>query len=445
LADSLLRQVGLAVKIDMFDRLPVPFGLVRFGVAPDHRRIKEVANTFDKIASDGRLRFFGNVEIGSHIAWGELCEYYHQVCVATGAQADRRLDIPGEDLEGSHSATDFVAWYNGHPEHHAARFDLSHERVAVVGVGNVALDVARMLCRDADELARTDIADHALSTLRSSKVREVFILGRRGPAQAAFTAAEIRELGRVSGVDLSLRPGEADLDRLSLEYVAQANDPGLERKIAVLADLAKGPRSSGLRKVTLRFLVSPVELTASNEGRVDGVRLVRNVLGRAADGTLRAQPTDRYEVLPVGLVFRSVGYRGVPVPGVPFDVRRALIPNERGRIVDPVAQIPVVGAYVTGWIKRGPVGVIGTNKPDAAETALCMLDDFRRGELLKPRQGHTADLERLLKQRQPGYLSYADWRELDRMEREHGRMQGRPRVKINTATEMLARLGRSPS
>ncbi len=442
-ADQLLSQDGLAVRIDMFDRLPMPFGLVRFGVAPDHQRIKEVTNTFERIASDERLRFFGNVEIGSHIAWGELSQYYHQVCAATGAQADRRLGIPGEDLQGVRSATDFVAWYNGHPDYRLARFDLDCERVAVVGVGNVALDVARILCRSVDELARTDIADHALEALRLSKVREIFVLGRRGPAQAAFTHAEIRELGRLSGVDVSIPAGEAELDALSREHVARANDPELERKIATLAEFADRGEGVHRRKVTLRFLVSPVEFTGSREGRVQGLRMVRNELYRAEDGTLRAAPTADYELLPVGAVFRSVGYRGVPLPGLPFDARHAVIPNHRGRVVDPATGKPVVGSYVSGWIKRGPVGVIGTNKPDAVETATCMLEDIRHGALSEPGRSDPTGLERLVKQRQPGFLSYAEWRQLDHMEREAGRKQGRPRVKFDMAREMLARLGRS--
>lgn len=442
-AEQLLKQGGLGVRVDMFDRLPTPFGLVRFGVAPDHPRIKEVTRTFEKVLRDRRTRFFGNVEIGCHVSWAELCEHYHQICVATGAQTDRRMNIPGEDLAGSYSAADFVAWYNGHPHYSHRQFDLSAERAVVVGVGNVALDVARMLSRNITELERTDIADHALDALRASRVREVVLLGRRGPAQAAFSATELRELDQVDGVDVCVAPEELALDALSCASVEAAADRGLERKLELLSELSSRPRSGSRRRVVLRFLVSPVELIPDDAGRVAAVRLVTNELVAGGDGNLLARPTARSELLPAQLVLRSIGYRGVPLAGLPFDERRAVIPSKAGRVSNPASGAVVLGAYVSGWIKRQPVGVIGSNKPDAAETVKAMLEDAAAGRVMHgDRRGIPEDL---IRKRRPEYLSSCDWVRLDAAEREAGGVQGRPRVKVTSASQLSAILGRGTS
>src|SRR5262249_44395400 len=331
----------------------------------------------------------------------------------TGAQTDRRMGIPGEDLAGSHPATEFVAWYNGHPDYRDCRFDLQQERVAVVGVGNVAVDVARILCRTTEELARTDIADHALEALAASRVREVYLLGRRGPAQAAFTNPEIKELGELPGADISAVPEEVELDPLSRAALEKTPDRATAKKGEILQEYARRPRSGKPRSLVLRFLVSPVELTGNAAGQVVGMRLVENVLSAPPAGTLQARPTDRHEELPVGLVFRSVGYRGVPLPGVPFHESWGVILNEKGRVIDPETRQPEVGEYTAGWIKRGPTGVIGTDKPDAAETVATMLEDAAAGRALAPDHPEPAAAEALVGQRQPAWISYVDWRRLD--------------------------------
>jgi len=331
-AESLLGRAGRDVAVDMFERLPAPFGLVRFGVAPDHQKIKSVTRSFDKVARRPGFRFFGNVEVGTHVTLDELRRYYHAICFATGAQTDRRLGIPGEDLARSHPATDFVAWYNGHPDYRDREFDLSVERVAVIGVGNVAIDVARILCRTPAELARTDIAPYAEAALVRSGVREVSLIGRRGPVQAAFTTPEVRELGELEGADVVVPSRDVALDPLSQAALAAAEDRALEKKVAVLQEYATRPRSGNSKTLTLRFLVSPVEVLDDGAGGVRGLRLVRNRLADDGKGGLRAVATDEFEELPVNLVFRSVGYRGVPLPGVPFDDRRGTVPNDRGRV-----------------------------------------------------------------------------------------------------------------
>ncbi len=438
-AEYLLKRTQLPIDVDMFERLPVPFGLVRFGVAPDHQKIKAATRAFERIADDPAFRFLGNVEIGRHLSIDELRRHYHAVCLATGAETDRSMGIPGEDLAGSHAATEFVAWYNGHPDYADRAFDLSVERVAVVGVGNVAVDVARILCRLPEELAATDVADHALDALRESRVREVYILGRRGPAQAAFTNAEVRELGALAGSDVDVVSEEIDLDPLSQEEVARSDDRALRRKLEILRGFVGRPSAGRPRKLVLRFLVSPVELIGDDRGYVSAIRLVRNGLYRDERGSLRAKPTDRTEVLPVGMVFRSVGYRGVPVPGVPFDDRAGCIPTVAGRVRDPETGRSLPGLYAAGWIKRGPTGVIGTNKPDAAETAECIAVDLRSGAAPEPAL-HAGALGPLLTGRQPRVLTFADWRRLDAIEVERGRTAGRPRVKLVTFDEIARAL-----
>ena len=441
--EYLFRQVGLNVEVDMFERLPTPFGLVRGGVAPDHQKIKTVTKAYDQIATDPRVRFYGNVEFGRHVTLADLREHYHQIVYATGAQTDRRMGIPGEDLRNSHAATEFVAWYNGHPDYRHLQFDLSQERAAVVGVGNVAIDVARILCRTPDELRTTDIADYALEALSHSHVKEVYLLGRRGPAQAAFSNPEIKEVSEMEGAEPIVLPEEAELDELSKSAIASSADRSLRKKVEILQGYAVRQSTSKARKLHIRFLVSPVELIGDESGQVVKMKLVKNVLVASETGTLNAKATDQFEELPVGLVFRSVGYRGVPLPDVPFYERWGVILNEQGRVLDPEAKQPRVGEYTTGWIKRGPSGVIGTNKPDAVETVTCMLEDLTQAHVLHPVQPEARCVEDLMRQRQPHYFSYADWQRLDEMEVARGKAQGRPRVKFISVEEMLGALGRA--
>jgi len=441
-ADHLLRNTAVAVEVDLFDRLPTPYGLVRLGVAPDHQKIKFVTNAFDKVAASPGFRFFGGVDFGKHVTLADLKTHYHQIVYCTGAQTDRRMGIPGEDLAGSHPATEFVAWYNGHPDYRDCVFDLSQESVAVIGVGNVAVDVVRILCRTPEELATTDIADYALDALRKSRVKEVYLLGRRGPAQAAFTNPEIRELGELPDADITADPAEVELDPLSRAAVERSQDRPTLKKVEILREYARRPVSGKSKRLVLRFLVSPVELIGDDTGRVAAMRLVRNELYATSTGALQPRATDRFEEIPVGLVFRSVGYRGVPLSGVPFNESWGVILNDKGRVLDPESKQPLVGEYTAGWIKRGPTGVIGTNKPDAAETVECMFEDLARGAVLEPAHPEASAPDALVRQRQPSFVSYADWLKLDAIEVAQGRAQGRPRVKLTSVEEMLAALGR---
>ena len=442
-AEHLLKRESPRVEIDIFERLPAPFGLVRFGVAPDHQKIKSSTKAFERIAEHPAVRFYGNVELGSHVTLDDLRRHYHAICFATGAETDRPMGIPGEGLRGSHTATEFVAWYNGHPDFRDRQFDLSVERVAVVGVGNVAVDVARILCRLPEELERTDIADYALEALRASRIREVYVLGRRGPAQAAFTTPEVKELGALEGADVSAQRDEVELDPLSLADVEAADDRALRKKTELLRAFADRPAAGRPRRLVLRFLVSPVELLDDGTGAVAAVRLVRNELHRSDDGSLRPRATSVFEEIPLGLVFRSVGYRGRPLPGVPFDERRGLIPNVAGRVVDPATGGPLPGLYTSGWIKRGPTGVIGTNKPDAGETAEAIAEDLTAGRGGAPAAPDADTVDRFVRGRQPKCLSFADWQRVDEIERTRGEAIGRPRLKFTSAQEVDRALGRA--
>jgi len=439
-AEKLLQQDDLVVEIDMYDRLPAPYGLVRFGVAPDHEKIKNVTRVFDKVAARECFRFYGNVEVGKHVSLDDLRQHYHQICFATGAQTDRSMGIAGEDLERSHPATEFVAWYNGHPDFVDCEFDLSVERVAVVGVGNVAVDVCRILCRTPEELEKTDIADYALEALRESNVKEVYMLGRRGPAQAAFTNPEVKELGALEGADITVLAEEAELDPLSRQALNERADRSTEKKVQILQEFSRRERTGKPRLLVLRFLVSPVEIIGDDEGKVAGMRLVHNELYLNEKGTLRPRPTDRYEDLPVQMVFRSVGYTGVPLQGLPFHDRWGIVPNEKGRVVDPDSQQPLRGVYVSGWIKRGASGIIGTNKPDAGETVESMMEDLAAGAVLEPARPDPSAAEEFVRQAQTDYVDWEKWLLLCEVEENRGAETGRPRVKFTSVDEMLAAL-----
>jgi ferredoxin--NADP+ reductase len=440
-AERLFKEKNTHITVDMYDRLPTPFGLVRNGVAPDHQKIKSVTKVFDRLAQKPEFRFFGNVELGTDVTVEDLRHHYHQIVYTTGAQTDRYLDIPGIELKNSHPATEFVAWYNGHPDFRDYQFDLSQERVVVIGIGNVAVDVARILCRTREELLETDIADYALEQLSQSNVKEVVMLGRRGPAQAAFTPPEAKELGELAGADTFVLPEEAELDSLSLEALADA-DRGTMRNIEIIRELSERQPTGKPKKLTIRFLVSPTELMGNEAGEVVGMRMVKNELYQTESGTMRPRATSTFEDMPVGLVFRSIGYRGVPIPGVPFHERWGVILNEKGRVLDAKSQEPLLGEYTAGWIKRGPSGVIGTNKPDAAETAECMLADLAAGNTLSPDHPEPAAVAKLIQSRKPAFVSYGDWLKLDEMETAAGEAQGRPRVKFTRVADMLAALGK---
>jgi len=438
-ADHLISQANLVIEVDMYDRLPTPFGLVRGGVAPDHQKIKSVTKAYDKVAAKPRFRFYGNVEYGSHLKLDDLKQHYHQILFSTGAQTDRRMGIPGEDLKGSHPATEFVAWYNGHPDYRDLNFDLSVERVAVVGVGNVAIDVARILCLTPAELAKTDIADHAYEALSKSNVKEVYLLGRRGPVQAAFTLPEIKEVGEMEDADAITLSDEVVIDDLS-QAELEKSERDNQKKVEVIKSYA-GKQPTKSRKLFVRFLVSPTELVSDANGKVAKMKLVKNKLVADDKGYISAKATDKTEELNVGLVFRSVGYRGVALPEVPFNDKGGTILNDKGRVIDSNKQ-QVVGLYASGWIKRGPSGVIGTNKPDSVETANMMIEDALKGVALNPAKAKAAEAEALVKSRQPKYFTYADWQKLDQIEVENGKKIGKPRVKFTKVEEMVKAVGK---
>jgi ferredoxin/flavodoxin---NADP+ reductase len=408
-ADRLLRARG-DVEIDLFERLPTPWGLLRAGVAPDHQEIKRLDETFDQQTLERGCRFFGNVEVGVDVSHEELMRHYAAVIYATGAQTDKSLGVPGEELSGSWPATEFVAWYNGHPDYRGLEFDLSARRAVVIGNGNVAADVTRMLTLSPSELERTDVADHALEALRESRIEEVVVLGRRGPAQAAFTSSELRELGRLDGVELRVDPEEVELDPLSSRWLAERGTFTARKNVTLLREFAARPRRPEPgRAIVLRFLRSPGEIRGAD--RVEAIDVRRNEIVQADDGSLRPLGVDdEPETIECGLVLRSVGYRAVPLPGV----------------------------YAVGWIKRGPTGILGTNKRDAEETVACLAEDLASGALAAPPEPGREQIDALLAVRKPDLVSVDGWRAIDAHELRSGREAQRPRVKLASREELLA-------
>ena len=437
--DALLRQKDVLIEVDTFDRLPVPYGLVRFGVAPDHQNIKAIIKGYEKIAANPRFRFFGNIQFGRDIHLEDLQAYYDQIIYAVGAETDRKLNIPGEMLSGSYTATEFVAWYNGHPDYVDSQFDLSHERAVVVGIGNVAMDVTRILAKSPDELAATDIADYALETLRASKVREIVILGRRGAAQAAFTPKEIKEIGALEGVDLVIDPEDIVLDEESKKSLE--TDKQARANVQYLTEKSQEGSGASPKKVHLRLLRSPVEIIGEN-GHVVGAKIERNVLVKSEAGEMRPQGSGEFESVPCGAIFRSVGYHGIPLQGVPFDRVAGVIPNERGRVVNPDSGKVVRGQYVVGWIKRGPTGLLGTNKGDSGETVDAMLEDIQ-GQTAPMHDKQEPDaIESFLRSKEASYLTFPDWKELDLLEIEKGAALGKIRQKFVHLSDMLEALNK---
>jgi len=440
-AGHLLKDADAGFEVDMLERLPTPWGLVRSGVAPDHPKIKSVTRIYEKTAAHPRFRYFGNVTFGEHVSREELLRHYHAIVYATGSPSDRPLGIPGEGLPGSHAATEFVGWYNGHPDHTDLEVDLlSAERAVVIGNGNVAIDVARMLVLAPEELAPTDTADHALEVLAASRVKEVVVLGRRGPAQAAFTNPELLELGELSEADVIVDSEELERG-LAVHDERAEQDATARRNVEILREYAAREPKGHPKRVVLRFLLSPTALVAGQDGHLAEVELVRNELieDPSRPGALRAQATDETETIPAGLVFRAIGYRGIPLPRVPFDERSGVIPNAGGRVTDAESGETLAGEYVVGWIKRGPSGVIGTNKKDAQETVDAMFEDLgsSNGSRHAPEQPDAEAVEALLRKRQPELVSYAGWEAIDRHERAAGEPAGRPRVKVTSIEEML--------
>jgi ferredoxin--NADP+ reductase len=419
-ATGALLDADVPVEVDMIERLPTPWGLVRLGVAPDHPKLKTVSRAFERIAAKPGYRFIGNVEVGRDLTHADLTRLYDAIVYAVGAQTDRRLGIPGEELPGSWSATEFVAWYNGHPDFQDLEFDLDVERAVVIGNGNVALDVARMLALTREELEPTDTTEPAIEAIADSTLKEIVIIGRRGPAQAAWTTQELKEMGELVGADVKV-------DAAQLEG-AVGGDTNTERNLEVLHDFAR--RTPTGKSVTVRFLFFRSPTAIRGDDKVESIELVRNRL-EEHDGRLVAVATDERETIDCGLVFRSVGYQGVSLPELPFDERRGTIQNEGGRVV------AASGVYCAGWIKRGPTGIIGTNKKDATETVSLLLEDVREGRLAHA-EGVTAEaVEALLASRGVQPVLYNGWVAIDELERAAGEKLGRPRVKLRTWDELL--------
>lgn len=423
--------VNRPVEVDVFERLPVPWGLVRHGVAPDHPDKKRVQQVYEDIAARPGFRYFGHVELGKHVSVAELGEWYDAVIYAVGASGDAALGIPGEDLPGSLSAREFVAWYNGHPDYRDLAVDLSSERAVIVGNGNVAMDVARMLSLSPEALAKTDIADHALEALRGSRIREVVVLGRRAAFQGAFNNPELEELGELPGVDLGVEGGDVGFEEARFQGVLEDS---ARRKFATLKRFSERPVRGLDRRIVLKFLASPLEI--QGEGRVQSLRIVQNRLARDDSGHWLAKATDQLETLACGLVLRAIGFKGVAVPGLPFDAGRGVVPSADGRVLREGRVLP--GHYVTGWIRRGPRGIIGTNKKCARDTVRALLADADAGRLPLSGTLAAAAVERRLRERQPESMDLAGWRRLDALETQAGRLQGRPRVKRTRVAEMLA-------
>ncbi|OBI73101.1 FAD-dependent oxidoreductase [Mycobacterium sp. E740] len=421
-ADELLTQKG--VRVNVFERLPTPYGLVRAGVAPDHQHTKGVTRLFDKVAREPGFTFYLNVDVGSDVTHDELLAHHHAVLYAVGAPNDRRLDIEGMDLPGTGTATEMVAWYNGHPEFTELAVDLAHERVVIVGNGNVALDVARILTTDPDALARTDIADHALATLRGSNVAEVVIVARRGPAASAFTLPELIGLTSTSEVVLSAADHE-----LVLRDLAAAEDPLTRSKLELLSKLGGAETPATRPRIRLAYQLTPK-------------RVVGGARAEAMEFTVTG--TEEVRRLETGLVLTSIGYRGAPVSGLPFDEAAAVVPNDGGRVVDPATGAPVAGSYVAGWIKRGPTGFIGTNKSCAGQTVHHLVADYNAGLLPDPRQHRPAALDKLVRSRRPDVVDAAGWKAIDNAEIARGG-DDRPRAKLTTVAEMLAAAASAPA
>lgn len=433
-AAAALLQSDKSVAVDMLERLPAPYGLVRYGVAPDHPKIKNVIKIYEKTAEKASFSFLGNVIVGKDVSVEELKLFYDVLVFSCGAERDRRLGIPGEDLPGSHTATEFVAWYNGHPDYCGRKFDLSQRVAVVIGQGNVAVDVCRILCKTIDELKNTDMAQHAVEALAQSKIEAVYMIGRRGPAQAAFTPVEIREFGELADCDPVVVPQDLELNAASRNELENPQNAKFKKNFDILQQFTSRGPGQKRKKFFIHFLRSPVAIQGG--GRVEKVVLEKNQLV-GEPGRQKAQGTGQKEEMACGLFFRSVGYHGVPIPGVPFDEEKGTMPNREGRILNGQTIVP--GLYAVGWIKRGPTGVIGTNKPDSDETVKHIFEDMPVLPLC-PRPD-TRFLLELLKKKNVRAVSFPDWRKIDAAEINRGKVNGKPREKFVTVSEMLSVLG----
>ncbi|WP_333618872.1 FAD-dependent oxidoreductase [Dietzia sp.] len=434
-ADALMKSEEAkegGVSIDLFERLPAPFGLIRYGVAPDHPRIKGIVNALHKVLDKPQVRLFGNVDFGTDLTHDDLARHYDATIFATGATDDRGLRIPGIELDGSYGAAQFVAWYDGHPDF-PRTWPLDAEKVAVIGVGNVALDVARVLAKTGDELLSTEIPANVYEGLRENKAREVHVFGRRGPAQAKFSPMELRELDHSPNIEVVVDPRDIEYDEGSAQ--ARRSVKMVDQVASIIEDYAIREGKPGAKhKIFLHFFENPVEILGE-DGKVVGLRTERNEL----DGTGNVRPTGESTDWDLGAVYRAVGYYSDPLPGVPFDSQKGVIPNEAGRVVEGegVDKSVVGGLYTTGWIKRGPVGLIGHTKGDANETVACILDDLAAGKLATPADPAEESIEKLFAERGIAHTTWDGWHRLDAHERSLGTSEGRERVKVVEREDML--------
>ncbi len=435
-AESLLKNDTIVAEIDMFEYLPTPFGLVRAGVAPDHQQIKSVAKIYDKIASMENFRFWGNVQFGSDLSREELLDTFDTIIYAIGAQSDRSMGVSGEDKKGSHSATEFVAWYNGHPDYKDAQFDLSQEKVAIVGMGNVALDIARVLALTPDEIAKTDIPHHVQEQLKASKVREINLIARRGPLQAAFTNTGTKEIPDLEGAVAIVDPEELTLENNTAQTLTDSGDKKMVQNFQFLESISSNEIDPSKRVIRFMFRKSPQEIVGGDS--VTGITMVTNELFTDDEGRIHHTMTEDLETLDCGLVFRSVGYKVRPVDGIQYDAKRGTVANVEGRVIDADSGETVRGEYVVGWAKRGASGVIGTNKPDSIATVEKLLEDLPQwsgDELVKP-QAQT--IKELLDGKNIHYVPFEDWKIIEKIEHEEGKAREKPREKFVTIHEMIS-------
>ena len=417
------------INITMFDRLPTPYGLVRGGVAPDHQKIKNVIRVYEKISISPGFQFIGNVLVGKDISIDDLRNNFHATIFACGAETDRKLGIPGEDLQGSHTATAFVGWYNGHPDYRDLSFDLSQEIAVVVGQGNVAADVSRILSKTADELKQTDIADHALQQLAESKIKEIHVIGRRGPVQAKFTPEELKEFGELEDCNPVVDSSTLQLNEASQKELESPEGRTNVKNFEVFKDFANRDLTKKNRSCFFRFLEGPIELMGTE--RLEGILLAKNSLS-GDPFKQRAEKTGETVEQKCGILFRSIGYNGIPIEGVPFDEKEGIFPNDKGRLLDNGSVVN--GVYVTGWIKRGPSGIIGTNKPDSVETVNCLLEDI---EKIDSEKSGNSGIMKILSEKQTRAVNYDGWKKIDEAEVKRGEPKGKPREKFTRIEEML--------
>ena len=431
-ADVLFKS-EVNICVNMFDRIFAPFGLVRYGVAPDHPKIKTVTKVYEKIASHPNYHFFGNVEVGKDITIHQLRKFHDAVIFAYGASSDRKLGIVGESsLKGIHTATEFVAWYNGHPDYKDYKFDLSGNSAVIIGQGNVALDVARVLCKTVDELKHTDITEYALDTLAESKIKNVHIIGRRGPAQSAFTPSEISEFESLEDCVPVIDSKELELNEASQKELEDPKNRQKQKNFEILKRLANITDTSKSKKAYIQFRKSPSAIYGTDSGQVDRIYLEKNKLF-GEENHQKSMGTGIKETLECSILFRSVGYRGLPIEGLAFNGNWGVVANVEGRVSD--SEHVSTGLYAVGWIKRGPSGIIGSNKPDAQETVKHLLSDI---DLLIPgKNPSNAMLVDFFKERNIRYVSYDDWKKLDAEELRRGESCGKPRVKFCDTEEAL--------